>query len=382
MAVTLLFHFQSSRSYNILAEMNPKKLVEGKKLKVVIIGEFKREIYQTFALILKKHMDIKEWYLLKDFNNPPPLAKRWISTLIEFREIIKKFNPDKLLICGGSLASIWIIIIYAKKFCPQIEIIAFRYDIEYFRPYPKRHLEKFTFLMSDKIIHKGVRNELKLLPFYNKIYKKPHYLFREFLNKENIQKFNPNKLSKKDKEMHLVYVGNIYTEDLPYADSIWTFYPKIIKQKLHLHVYSKIDKKTQIEFKKISSKEKYFHYGGNLPHEALIKHISKYDYGIYSLHTWNRVKVKNDYFVSTSFGNKTFDYILSHLPVLCAADAKATADFIKSNGIGIIINDQEVSKLHEILVKNEKNYYLMVKNIDNSIIKLIDDSGFIKFVEF
>lgn len=363
------------------------------KQRILVTAENKRFVYSwILSTILSKKFIIKEYYVLSGTNNATSLLIRWFSVIKNWRKLTKKFKPDKIIICGGSLISVWLFIFLIKLFRKKTEIILFRYDIENFRSAPKRfkdtlqhyiamELEKYCFLRADKILHKGLENELKFLPFYSKISKKPHYLFREFLNPKLIQKYNPNvKLSKKDGEIHLVFVGNFYLENLPYTDSIWEFYPKITRQKLHLHIYSKVDKITENKLKDINSKNPYFHYEGYMQHDLMVKEIPKYDYGI-SLHGWNRAKIKNNYFCINGFGNKLFDYISAFLPLICSDDATATVKFIDRYNIGLYIDYEKIGSLKNILLKNKKRYSQTIKNIGKALGKLSYHGNFLSFVE-
>ena len=371
--------------------MDTVKMNQNKKTRVLVVGERKRIVYRRFSSILSKESAVKELFVLPNLDNPPFFILRWFSLIKRFREVLKTFKPNKVIICGDALISMWIIVFLVKLFQLPIEIILFRYDIEHLRPFPKEfkvrfghfvalRLEKFCFLKADKIIHKGLENELEFLPFYKKIKDKPHYLFREFLEPNLIQKYDPKKkLSAKDGEIHLVYVGSFYLENLPYADSIWEFYPKMTRQKLHLHIYSKVDKKTENKLKEIGSKNSYFHYEGHRAHDSLIKEISKYDYGSY-LHVHNRAKIKANYLLMFGFGNKVFDYFSAHIPFICSDDATAIVKFIDKYSVGLHIDYKKINVLKEKLEYNKKKYVKMIKNIEKATPELLNKKNFVKFV--
>lgn len=366
-------------------------MVKDKKTRVLVVAEKDSEFYQWLSSILAKDFIVKKLYVQSSSDNPPFFPIRWFLVIKKYEKILKNFKPNKIIIYGGALISIWLIVFLVRLLRLKIEIILFRHDIEHFRQFSKgfkmtfghyitRKLEKFCFLKADKIIHKGLENELKLLPFYKKIKNKQHYLFREFLDPKLIQKYDPKKkLSVKDGEIHLVFVGSFYLENLPYTDSMWEFYPKVTRQKLHLHIYSKVDKTTKNKLKDINSKNPYFHYEGYMPHNLLVKEISKYDYGI-SLHAWNRAKIKNNYFLITGFGNKLFDYISAFLPLICSDDATATVKFIDKYNIGLHIDYEKIDSLKNILVQNKKKYSKIVNNINNTLPQFLDHRKFLKFI--
>ena len=243
-----------------------------KKELIWVVAEKRREVYGGLINALSKKYLVKEWYVVPNPDNPPSIFIRWFLVIKIWKEILKKFKPVKIIICGGSLMSLWMLVFLIKSFLLKVEIILFRYDIEHFWPSQKgfseklRHfialiLEKFCFLRADKILHKGLKNELKLLPFYKKIKDKPHYLFREFLDKNLVQEYDQNmKLSKKDGKIHLVYVGGLYLKTLPSVESFWDFYPKITAQKIHLHIYSKQPEEIVKKLEEIERRDSYFHY--------------------------------------------------------------------------------------------------------------------------
>ena len=365
---------------------------EDKKIRVLLAAEREDEICQLLSSMLRKKFVVEELYLQIFFEKPPFLLKRWFLVVKKFRKLLRQFNPNKIVVFGKSLISVWIIVFLIRLLRLRIEIILFRYDIEHFRPYFKnikmdiahfvaKKLEKFCLLNSDKIIHKGAENELKFLLFYNKIENKPHYLFREFLNPDLIQGYNPNnKLSKKDGAIHLVSVGAIPIEKRPYAYSIWELYPKITAQKIHFHVYMYVDKKTENKLRKIESENPFFHYEGYLSHKKLIKELTRYDYGTY-LTGWNRAKIKNSYFTIVAIGSRIFDYISAHLPIICSGDDVETVKLLDKYGIGFYISPEKYGMLKSLVIKNKTNYYKMIKNTDNAISELIEYKNFIEFIK-
>lgn len=362
-----------------------------KKLKVLLVAERKDELFEWLSLMLREAFIVEEFYMHSSIFNPPFFLKRYYSIVKNFRRLAKVFKPDKILIYGKALTTIWIFIFLIRFFKLKIEIILFRYDIEYFRPYPNglkikighfitKRLEKFCLIKSDKIIHKGLENELEFLKFYNKIEDKPHYLFREFINSRLIRNYNPYlKLSKKDGEFHLVSVGAIPSESVPHSDSIWEFYPKITNQKLHLHLYMNVDKSTERKFKKIESQNAHFHYEGYLSKKKLINELAKYDYGLY-LSNWNREGENNNLFVTGAMGYRIFDYISAHLPIICSDENVAVTNLINRYGIGIYVPQREIFLLGTKLEKDKITYLKRIRNINKAIDSLSSHRNFFKFI--
>src|SRR3989338_2270205 len=194
-------------------------MIKVKKIRILLAAErkdesieWKDEFYQWLSELLKRDFVLEEIYIRSDPNNSPSFLKRLALTVKKWNRLKKEFCPDKIIIYGKAMTTIWTMIFFVRLFGLKNEIIVFRYDIENFRPYWNglatrfghfiaRKLEKYSLINADKIIHKGLENELSFLPFHHKIRNKPHYLFREFINPKRIKKYNPKaKLSNKDGE--------------------------------------------------------------------------------------------------------------------------------------------------------------------------------------
>lgn len=370
--------------------MKTKQMSKTRK-KILIIGEMNYPIEQRLSSILSRESITKEYYFLSDFKPIPVFFVRWVLVVKKLNKLLKTFNPDKVLVTSGPLVPVWLIFPLIKFLRLKTEVILLRYDIEHFRPYSRgfkttvghyvaRKLEKFCLIMADKIMHKGLENELQYLPFYEKIKDKPHYLFREFLDPDLIQKYDSKKkLSAKDGETHLVYVGGLILKDVPHTDSFWKIYPKITKQGIHLHIYSKLPKEIVNKFKQIEKKDKYFHYGGYLEHNKLIDEMSKYDYGIH-VHGTGKSPKKSDVWFKIAFANKYYDYALAYLPIICSKSLKAASELIEKNKIGFPIEYSKIENLKKEILKNNENYHLYIKNIKKFIKNRTNDELLINFM--
>lgn len=288
--------------------------------------------------------------------------KNRVAGLIRlFKDLICKKRYD-ILIGISSSDNAYIFLYYV--FSPIKKKIYFPYDMTNF--YPKynvdikgkiiqkiqRKLEEILFRISNKIIHKGMKEELKYLKFYNKIKNKPEYLFREFVEPNSIliQKCkNSKKLSKKDNQIHLVYVGGLYLKERPETESFWKFYPKITKQKLHLHIYSEQSREVIEKFRIIETENPYFHYEGFKKHSDLLKELVKYDYG---LMLFGKDELTEQKLIQkVAFGNKIFDYISANIPSIVSKEQLTLSNFIEKNNIGISIKYNNIKYLHNHLKK-------------------------------
>ena len=355
---------------------------------VLVVGEGKQEVYGQLISMLKEKFFVQELYAAGE--KPGFFAVRMVSFARAFSLLARKLNPDIILVLGGPLISSWTAVFLVRFLGMKKKIIVYRHDIEHFRYFPRSPrywlghisalmLERFCLTGADSIIHKGLGEELKFLGFYGRIRDKPHFLFRNFLRPDYAVKKPKAKLSSVDGEFHLAYAGSIYTESTPFADSLWEFYPKVTSQKIHFHLYSDASPMIRERLLEASRKDPYFHYEGSLPHKRLIAELSKYDYGT-TMDGWYRKPGRKSYFLMTTFGNKTFDYMGARIPVICSRDMKATADFINAHGIGFDIDCSNISELKAVLSGKRKHYGSMVRNIDKAIARLSSGSKFLRFV--
>jgi len=288
-----------------------------------------------------------------------------------FKDLIYRKRYD-ILIGISSTTNARIFSYYV--FSPIKKKIYFPYDITNF--YPKinaniggriiqeieRKLEEILFRISNKIIHKGMKNELKYLRFYNKIKNKPEYLFREFLEPNSMKGCNNNqKLSKKDNEIHLVYVGGLYLKERPETESFWKFYSKITRQRLHLHIYSKQPKEVIEKFRIIETKNPYFHYEGFKHHDDLLKELTKYDYG---LMLFGKDELTEQKLIQkVAFGNKIFDYISANIPSVVSKEQVTLSNFIEKNDIGISVKYKNIKNLGKYLKRGATINFENIRNI-------------------
>ena len=100
--------------------------------------------------------------------------------------------------------------------------------------------EKYCFEKSDGIIHKGDPNELGYLNEGANKDIKPQKLqlsFMPYCSKEFSHSLNKDKISKKDKEIHLVYPGFIL-DISKHSREISESLNNILNQGIHIHLYS------------------------------------------------------------------------------------------------------------------------------------------------
>ena len=152
--------------------------------------------------------------------------------------------------------------------------------------------ERFCFEHSEGVMHKGAPEELNYINgrILGDNIKLPKFIinFYPYCAEEFIVPINKNKLSKKDKEIHLVFVasaGKQSKENYVYRLKECKYF---LEQKIHIHLYlssntvcdEEYEKKLFFEEYKNYPNIKYFHIESSLDPKSLNKEISKYDFGI------------------------------------------------------------------------------------------------------
>jgi hypothetical protein len=319
-------------------------------------------IYQDYpkktSLLQKASLMLKEMSLFKKHLK----ANRYHTILLKVQA------PDAFYFT--------IIPFIIKRMGYKTELIVFKYDIDSFRNYQKNRSlkaileniillinkmsEKYLLCNADKIIHKGTLDELTYLPFHNRLKDKPHHFFREFISEKDIlpdHELLP-KLSDKDKNIHLVYVGGLYFDnsfdtigDMSYLQS----FMKIVRPHptlshsfgtdksvpyntgeatITIHIYpTRYDYLGSKDYKNITQNYPQIIFHSRLKHHELIKEISQYDFGIvWFEHNKNIVHPMR---VKTEYSNKIYDYICARLPTIYNVESFAIHEFFSANKLGI-----------------------------------------------
>jgi len=221
--------------------------------------------------------------------------------------------------------------------------------------------EKYCFEKLDGIMHKGAFNEIAELN--RKILGKvkvicPVFHLMPYTMRELMVPLNKNKISKKDREIHLVYAGCV-----PESRTLAPNIAEILKQKIHIHLYLKQGNLTRAELLKTLWKEHelfknnpYYHLHDELSQEKLTPELSKYDYG-----TWLGYYDSTAKTITRGMGNKFSTYIEAGIPLIQFKNHEYIASLTKKYGTGIVIGFEDLKKLKKILT--DTNYPKLIKNI-------------------
>jgi len=227
--------------------------------------------------------------------------------------------------------------------------------------------ERFCFENANGVIHKGHPDELNFLEgeMLGKNIKFPPFKlsFHPYTSKEFMIPLNKNKISKEDKEIHVVHLDSSGAAGPWGGAYVYDYVRKVIKHKIHVHNYSKSNALSQKELFK-SFKEsgfydaykdvltsKYFHRHKSLNPKEIILEASKYDYGIAP--TPENVNTEDNPDWKFTIGNKLATYIEAGVPVILEGDATFTSDLVKKYEIGLLHDKSMLENLSEEIKKTK-----------------------------
>jgi len=338
-----------------------------------IAREFKKRGYETVLVTLSQKdkfnqnffEDAFDKILCSDFQFFKPNLKTIPYILqrgpkfLKFLCEIKKIKP---YVWFGVGRTNWPVRVIHKYFFKKYPFIYFEYDInsqmylsreEARKVMPNFEIdaEKYCFEHAEGLMHKGDPEEIKHLN--NRIFKEiklPNEIinFLPYCSDEYIVPINKNKLSKFDKEFHIVYIGGV--TNLPESNKIvHKILKSILNQGIHVHIYGKtqhISVKDTYDYIKDNlsefRKNKYFHLHKGLDPKEIIPEISKYDYGLWftDLHTENNPE---DTIFCT--GNKISSYLEAGIPFIYYDQLKFINKILKKYSLQFSFNYKNIDNL-------------------------------------
>jgi hypothetical protein len=245
--------------------------------------------------------------------------------------------------------------------------------------------EKYCFENADGIIHKGAPDELDYLDgrVFEKInFTKLKLSFLPYCSKEFVVDFNKNKLSKKDKEMHIVQASSIGSVNPNIALFLFDYLIKITENKIHVHQYTQPNTLTKEEIidslkKAYGNKinKKYFHFHDALNPKELVKEISKYDFGIFVPGPGKEGEFHLEAAMNT--GNKLASYMEAGIPYIYPPELKYVDELSKKYGINFCAKDvNDIKKLKKL------DYKKIEKKIDKAREDFDMDKNFPRLEKF
>lgn len=206
-------------------------------------------------------------------------------------------------------------------------------------------------------ITKGVRDYLRNLYSLDS---GSEIIFNNYVPKAIIPQKLEKKLSSTDGETHIVYAGTITSQTEGHHYDLREIFKEIADHQLHIHIYAS---REDAAYERMAQESKYIHYHGHLNQRALMKELTRYDYGWAGFND-----TKNKTHLDVCLPNKTFEYISCGLPVL-SYPHKTLTDFIEGNKVGFILNNidelEESNTVRENVLKNRYSF-----TVENNIERL------------
>ncbi len=168
-------------------------------------------------------------------------------------------------------------------------------------------------------------------------------VFYNYTSKAGIPKHLKKKLSNKDKELHIVYIGCVTSVVKGSHYDLREIFRRVADHRIHVHIYptSNYITRSNDAYRELAECNRFIHYHDTLGYKNLLHEITQYDFG------WAGFNgAKNGKHLDIAFPNKVLEYVSSGLPVI-AFQHKTIQRFIEKNGIGLIIKD--IDELHEAL---------------------------------
>lgn len=165
---------------------------------------------------------------------------------------------------------------------------------------------------------------------------------------EDIPRENLPKLSKRDRQVHAVFVGHINRAKLNRVK-------ELADRDIHVHLYTLHAECFESILLRKCEEHKYLHYHRAVPHRQLLLELTQYDYGLVLWYEGAQEK-----FFEVSLPSKLFDYLASGLPVI-VGPYRALSDFVLSKGCGFVLNhiDELESKLSKTYTVGDRGRYTM-----------------------
>jgi glycosyltransferase involved in cell wall biosynthesis len=160
-------------------------------------------------------------------------------------------------------------------------------------------------------------------------------VFLNYVSLDYLPKSFKKKLSDRDGQTHIAYVGSITSLLKQSHYYLLDIFREIASHKLHIHIHPAPNLITHSSraYKELGAKNEFIHYHKHMDRRRLAQQLTRYDYGWAGLNS-----AKNRKHLEIALPNKVIEYVACGLPVL-AFQHKTMRDFIESNRIGLVGKD-------------------------------------------
>jgi len=152
----------------------------------------------------------------------------------------------------------------------------------------------------------------------------------------------PGKLSEKDGQTHIVYIGTVTSVVKDSHYDLREIFREIADHGIHVHMYVSIWGAKDKAYHGLAEENDFIHYHGHLDQKTLLHEIAQYDFGWAGFNS----NQKNRKHLDVALPNKVFEYIACGLPVL-AFPHKNISGFLNRHKVGLIFDsvDEMASQL-------------------------------------
>jgi len=238
----------------------------------------------------------------------------------------------------------------SKKIYLPYDIFLYLWKDQSVRPKIGIFFEKSNLKNADFIIHKGPKDQLKLLKKngITHLKSKPIQFIPCF--EEWIVPLN----KKKTDQLSVAYIGIAPKDDPLFRVSWADEFKQISKQNIDLHLFILKAAKIQ-EFEKLSERNIFYH--NPLSNKRLNEEISKYHYGLAA--TFFNKDIVDERMLKTSIGNKFLSYLEAGIPIIINDELEFCADLVRKYNCGVVISEKDLSNLREVLEKQDYQKLLL-----------------------
>lgn len=142
------------------------------------------------------------------------------------------------------------------------------------------------------------------------------------------------KLSAKDGEIHIVYIGTVTSRIEGCHYDLREIFKAISSHEVHVHLYVSLFGLQDKAYKELADGDRFIHHHGHLDQRTLLQEITQYDYGWAGFNT----NEKNMKHVEAALPNKVMEYLACGLPIL-AFPHKSIRKFVEEHEVGFVFND-------------------------------------------
>jgi glycosyltransferase involved in cell wall biosynthesis len=167
------------------------------------------------------------------------------------------------------------------------------------------------------------------------------------------------KLSEKDGETHIVYIGTVTSRIKDSHYDLREIFRKMATYGMHIHMYVSIWGLKDKAYQHLAEESNLIHYHGHLDQRSLLHEITQYDYGWAGFN----MNLKNRKHLDVALPNKVFEYIACGLPVL-AFKHKNIMAYLTRHNVGLVFDtlDEMASQLqNRKKIRNVKGNVLNIR---------------------